>query len=106
MKRSNLVTAIDIGTTKIVVIVGEKNEDGEFETYKKDDGQSYYKTYKNENEKAIIFFKKVSSFFVFSNNLEDANQEIDELIEKKKIKEYKPAPTPYNDYSSGGGMFL
>jgi len=82
-----------------------KNEDGEFETYKKDDGQSYYKTYKNENEKAIIFFKKVSSFLDFSNNLEDANQEIDELIKKKKIKEYKPAPTPYDDYSSGG-MFL
>ena len=29
MKRSNLVTAIDIGTTKIVVIVGEKSENGD-----------------------------------------------------------------------------
>ncbi len=78
----------DIKTLKDLSFI--KDEDGEFETYKADDGKSYYKTYKQENEKledwkdkAITFFKKVSSFFGFSSNLADANLEIDEMIQNE-----------------------
>lgn len=91
-----------------------KDEDGEFETYEADDGKSYYKTYKKENEKlqtwkekAISFFKKASNFFGFSNNLEDANNEIDIMIEKKKKeKVIKPKTKPPYGGSYGGRMKL
>jgi len=93
-----------------------KDEDGEFETYKKDNGRSYYRTYKKENEKlqiwkekAIIFFKKVSSFFGFSNNLDDANNELDEIIEKKKKEKYSKIDKDIESSNinyMGGGMRL
>jgi len=93
-----------------------KDEDGEFETYKAEDGKSYYRTYKKENEKlqtwkekAITFFKKVSTFFGFSNNLEDANNEIDDMIKQKeqeKRHKIKIIPDSSNINYTGGGMHL
>jgi hypothetical protein len=90
-----------------------KDESGNFDTIQKNDGKTYYRTYKAENKKlrsfknrAVSFFNKVAGFLGLSNNLQDANNELDIMIEEKKQQKLKMPTVKSSGMGYGGGMRL